>query len=601
MGHCHSMPHPNPVGTNTFLSDKIKGDHFCAPTGALPINIIADALLPEVAIPFLTGATAFAVAGGGRAAIMEGRIVPSSLDDKINKSNLFGMNSSRIDYCNGIGDKGEWYYNGENGGDCHFNSLHNTTQFNGSVCCDGQCPIIGEGVVCERANYLGNPIVCCFNDYECSGNFDDGFQTPARMRTCSKELRNLGSSTCRDVVMNVCGGDVLLEGETDFTQLWVPEGNVPINLGFERGIEYPMYMKNQPCVRALYRGIYGDAGCGMNLDSPDIGSVGFDPEGYEWGKKLVNKVILNYNQRSTGIFKTIDSDGYMDQSMYNVIQTICTKDPGLCKNTLSELCSTLTKKDLVDNPNALSWCGCYLNNDIYYEYTNIYGVQKECTPFCNRPNIIPSVDEDDRPIYCQQSTCIIDDISIKLALSSNGYGEGQIGNLNFTQICPGCGSCNVMRKIGSNEENNEVGNVNMEEDKKYLFSTSFIPLDKKEKKYTYIADLKSMGKNQNTEVNLERCRCHLSGSIVDLNSKIGSANILQNCGGTKCYDSYGNITDCNSTKTVIKPQTETGNGSIVIDPNEDQNKEKERKITYSIMIIIFVLFSFFVLFLIKKK
>jgi hypothetical protein len=86
----------------------------------------------------------------------------------------------------------------------------------------------------------------------------------------------------------------------------------------------------------------------------------------------------------------------------------------------------------VNDPSLQKWCGCYLPDAQYSRYTDVYRISKECTPSCNLKGVIPLPTSDGIGVKtCQQSTCVIDDISIEL-FSTN------VQDFSFTQMCSGC-------------------------------------------------------------------------------------------------------------------------------------------------------------------
>lgn len=532
MGNCKSYPDPNPDKTNTILKDKLKGEHFCSSSNFLPILLAGTIYAAEVfSGPIAAGIeTGLILSGKTHDKLFPGE---DYIEKKFDKSNILGLNDKRINYCKGIGDEDEWVFNGDTGNSCQYNDCHNTKEFPGGGCCKGCCAIAGKGVVCERSKYVGNPLVCCFNDYIISGDEIDGFQTPAKKRSCDVPYRDLGSKDCRDKIFDFCAGNLILSGQDDFTDAWVSNSSVNVNAPFERGSDYPQN-KKQPCLKALYRSLFGQRGAFMDINDASnqvLTSQDYDLEGLLWGKKLMKQVMEKYINSYGGLFKRIDEDGLQDIPMYNVIKRVCMKDPALCSDSLKNVCSKITEDDIIKNISALEWCGCYMNDDQYKKYTDFYNVNKECTPFCNRDNNIPLTDELGSVKICQQNICIMDDISIKLSNVISGGGK-----LNFNQVCSGCGKVNVVKDSVKNDSTKNSNSVEQNTNNYGFFN-------KDEKSKIINTSVTNNTLVNTNDMNVSRCECHLSNNLKVENSILDNINYIQNCGNLNCYNN-GNQSDC---------------------------------------------------------
>ena len=395
-------------------------------------------------------------------------------------------------YCNNIGDRfqgdkptdTEWTVldNDFEKGNCAFNDRHRGYKVgSGAACCKGECAIIGSGLRCVRQNFRADPFVCCFNDYACNSSEDPDscFQTPARQRTCHPLYRDLSTNYCRDIIFDYCSGDELLPTQNDWLEMWLEDSFVQINSKMMvsnlstvssiyneseninlRGLQYPLKQK-QPCLRAIARAITTSKVCDWEqLQNIDVVEGSINSEGFVWSKNLLNKVFKRYTQEGGSFLGGIDSDGInRDSSFYNTMWKICNQIPGLCTDILNDMCHSYTAADVATNPFLTPWCSCYLPESEYQKY-EVFGINKECTPLCNRTGVIPSVSATGQSNICQQTVCVLDETSVDLI---NTTFEG--GEINFNQICGSCGQSNVKQYY-------DFGNITTNENIDTNFSIS---------------------------------------------------------------------------------------------------------------------------------
>jgi hypothetical protein len=311
-----------------------------------------------------------------------------------------------------------------------------------------------------------------------------------------------------------------------------------------------------PCQQLFWRTLYGNqpmfknnfyAPFGTTATCPDgssicdntsippqqaaCGAIPFNGEPTDVGlanaQYMLESAVKKYI--STGASMTDESANGGSIAFQSWVYQVCQTYPNLCKNILEDtICNGISQEEILNDPYKLQWCGCYLSPESYGEYNTI-GVSQECTPFCNRPDVIPLVDPDTgNPKYCQQSVCIIDDVTITLArskLESQGLGGG---NLNFNQIC---NSCSASADNGTNSNT--------------LTSSNSVN-----------ASTTSEGVvNNNVSIN---CQCILKNfTLTTVGASIeGGINISQACNGNaKCYSSGsssgGNLleVDCHGSST----------------------------------------------------
>ena len=113
---------------------------------------------------------------------------------------------------------------------------------------------------------------------------------------------------------------------------------------------------------------------------------------------------------------------------------ICSKNPELCAEGLSLMCSSVNAETVSRRPLLLKWCGCYLDSSQYQKYESL-GVTRQCSPLCNVPQVIPLASVmagslSGRQLSpCDQTVCIIDNVSVTIA---NSLGAN---NVTLSQVC----------------------------------------------------------------------------------------------------------------------------------------------------------------------
>jgi hypothetical protein len=326
------------------------------------------------------------------------------------------------DFCDSISSAGEWEY-GHSGGYCYF---HDITNY-GEGCCHGTCGTpFGSKLYCRRVKFAGDDLTCCFKDFSCSGSC---FTDPGQNNTCSPDSRDITQKSCKDKVFDYCtaSGVYATDSADEFFNRWL--GTEPIGPYGET-----------PCYKALFKNLY--AGHSYRCQGVPLGPAAISSEGYKWSQQLFSAMMTKYKQFGGTLFPT-PNEG--TQIVLNpMIENICSEFPGICELALQDICSGQTINTLIDNIGAQKWCGCYMPDAQYSEYTNVYRIGRQCTPSCNMSGAIPlSNPSGIGSLKCTSNICVIDNISIELYASAI---EGGVNGLNFTQLCQSCttssaGSC----------------------------------------------------------------------------------------------------------------------------------------------------------------
>jgi len=270
-----------------------------------------------------------------------------------------------------------------------------------------------------------------------------------------------------------CTGADLSPTDTSWIERWVDAQGNP-----------------QSCIRALERNLFQNypeaTRCqtvgGLNLTGPcrpvtlpgtvtgipsdDPNSAGVDinalsADGVAWGTQLMNGVFTKYKDQGFVVGSVPGQLGY--NPFQNTLYSICCNAPIICQSGLTNTCSVYTAQRLSLNPNAANWCGCYLPDEEYQLYVEQFGINKECTPTCNRSTTIPLVAGDNTAILCNQSVCVINDVTINLNNTNLN------GGVNISQICGNCsGTLNsssscacIVQDTTIDAANAQLGNINL--------------------------------------------------------------------------------------------------------------------------------------------
>lgn len=440
-----------------------------------------------------------------------------------------GGNQYRTMFCESIGE-GEWE-TGYTGDSCSYNDCDKITSYGGG-CCKGCCGIAGRSVVCQRNSYKAAPLNCCFNDFACSPTYGSDihdktcFEDGSRFRTCDPGMRDMASSNCKARILDYCAPTVDMINEAgsivsnpDYSPDWlarwytnnytiIGENGVPKNV-------------NTPCLSAIYRNLYsqrqtvgysstmssteeiGGSSYSVNIgpENPTACTATYEPAapidsaGYAWAQNMLNSAITQYVSQGGNLLGQ-EGDIGVNSQFNAAVFGLCKQYPGLCTSTLRSICSSVTTDQLTKQVGALNWCGCNMQDSQYATYTNLYQINKECTPMCNQASVIPLADVTGlAPKRCLQDFCLMDKVAITLAESQVG-GTGM--GISFSQICSSCSGNNGNSSSGGNS-NNAAG-------------------------------------TGETISSSSKCSCIMSDLDIEaVNSSIQGINVSQNCANTTCY------------------------------------------------------------------
>jgi hypothetical protein len=257
-------------------------------------------------------------------------------------------------------------------------------------------------------------------------------------------------------------------------------------------------------------------------------------QGLLWCQKLAALALNKYQSEGYVIGVGVGMPGYhvFEQYFYVYATTI----PGFADPALLSLCTAQSTQGLLDSPGLIPWCGCFLPDSQYQEWTKLYQVSKACAPVCARQgNIRPGNPSNTGFDTCLDSMCIMDDITVQLA-------NVDAGNLSFTQVCGGCTTANVTATATSE-----------------------------------------------TSVT-SSCHCVIQNDTINImNARLGDIGLSQSCRNATCYgkdkDGQQIPVDCASGKALS--ETEKAG------PTTDNGPRNLMMIIYSVVALVIILFLIF--------
>ena len=377
----------------------------------------------------------------------------------------------RFQVCDAMSTEGEWIYNNP------YPTLNYNYNFGSSCTFDspaqgqeviGNCSS-GRRALCQRMSYEGDPLPCCLADDK-FGNVikaidsDTCFSDKAHQKTCPINNRdiisnqpgqiseNSYSGSCQQLVGDYCvGRDVT---DNSWMNRWQGE--------------------DSPCVHAVKRNLFTTNNIGGNVTTaagyyyPLLtpgqlydNSMFINSEGFAWSRDVIEEIMGRYRQDGFTLGTLPGYTGYND--FQNILYSICQNVPGLCQTQLNSMCGNDTTQRLINNPVRVQWCGCYMPNSEYATYQNNFGINRECTPICNRQgNIFQPNPSGLGRVTCQQGICVIDDVNLTLSATN------VTGDVSINQVCGGCGGqsscqCYILNTNITTVNSTIGGNINIDQ------------------------------------------------------------------------------------------------------------------------------------------
>lgn len=355
-------------------------------------------------------------------------------------------NPYRTEYCGKISSAGEWVSVtpplNEN---CAYGCSTLPIQCFGSKCVNGNS---GWGATCERVSFTGNPVECCFNDFNCNtGTVELCFSDSTRQNTCSDgnngepNHRSIVGTDCQDVIFNYCTGTG--DNSTEWLNRWFGPTGMTGTCSY--AIKRNLYRNSFPCGPVIE-----PIGGICNIPPP----LPYDSEGFFWAQSLISAAMEKYNLQGFNLGVSVGDVGYTPWQ--EIIYDLCCKYPGICQDGLQKVCSARTADRISRNPKTAQWCGCHLPIEEYEDYAAKYNIPPQCTSICNRVDTIPITGINGNPITCTQNVCIIDDITVNVISSQVA------GGIAFSQVCANCpaGGCScIISNATVDVVNSTIGGV----------------------------------------------------------------------------------------------------------------------------------------------
>jgi hypothetical protein len=264
-----------------------------------------------------------------------------------------------------------------------------------------------------------------------------------------------GAKTCHNNILEYCSGGDLNEDDSDSSWIrrWMNEDGTPRKKGCYDAVIRNVYYKSEGDYGLAVEndenlnaggGSVASGNCGAVINEINIMTGSNSVVGCQAAP--IDNIsdhpkITQANEIVEATMKSYSDDGFILGTLpgmagYNPFQDfmykyIFCRFPFLAKDTLKTTCGKYTTSQLETNPSIANLCGCYLRDIEYEKYVNLYQVNPECAPQCNRSLVIPLTDYDGKNIFCDQDTCIVDDVAINLAGSD-------VNNVNISQICGNC-------------------------------------------------------------------------------------------------------------------------------------------------------------------
>ena len=163
----------------------------------------------------------------------------------------------------------------------------------------------------------------------------------------------------------------------------------------------------------------------------NTGVLAYSPAGQLAVQDNVVNLFNTYFETNT---LTDDVTSPQFNNFQNTLLDLCINPtlPGVCTKFLTGYCGGFTRTNAVHSPTLTNFCGCYVTPDpIYLALTH----NPACDPLCHRALTSHTAVQTTGVIEsCDQNICAIDQVSVTV------QGSNVPGGVNFTTVCPGCGS-----------------------------------------------------------------------------------------------------------------------------------------------------------------
>lgn len=284
------------------------------------------------------------------------------------------------------------------------------------------CSWAGKRQKCARVAFNGDPLKCCRRSKFIQGSSLFCFDDDSKIRTCDPQFRGFAQPSCVPVMAGYCSND----SEEPYRDKWV--GNAT----------------TKDCRRFVQE----NAGK-LDFYGPVIGA-------------MITRYLITDNNPIT----SFETNGSNHDPFIETIIEVCRENPGACDDILTQKCQGVTREQLSNNVNLANLCGCFMA-DIEYEAYSQFGIERECDPVCALGSSVKlhntSTNNPAEFIECNQSICVIDDVTINILANSVA------GDVTFSQACGSCAgndgsSCRCyINDTSINAINSLIGDVTFEQ------------------------------------------------------------------------------------------------------------------------------------------
>ena len=205
---------------------------------------------------------------------------------------------------------------------------------------------------------------------------------------------------------------------------------------------------NNPCATFYSQDVYsGTGGAPVNQQALECSKTDF--------VEIFDRYIMTYGQ------KIVESgqDGF--NSMQNSLLDACRQLPGSCTPATQKYVGGLSRAQISGSQAWLNFYGCVSPPSSISQVASALSGAKQCDPLCNRVGNIRLATPEGKPLECERTVCVIDDVTIN-AIESNAE------SVNFNQVCnicaTGSGCTCIISGVDINEVWSQIGQANFNQD-----------------------------------------------------------------------------------------------------------------------------------------
>lgn len=283
----------------------------------------------------------------------------------------------------------------------------------------GSCSWAGARQRCKRVAFNGAALACCRRSKNINGTDLFCFDSDDKKRTCAPQFRGFLQPSCVPVMQTYCSDNT----ETSYPNKWTGTPST------------------KDCLRFVQE------------NSTDI----------NFYKPVIDAMVRRYLITEGRPITSYQSSGNAHDPFVDTIVQVCRASPGACDDVLKIKCAGVQREDLSNNVNLANLCGCFMP-DAEYAKLSSFGIDRECDPVCAIGSAVPYLDplssEPAKFKKCNQSICVIDDVTINILANS------VTGDISFAQACGSCasnagtGSCRCyIQDVELTAINSKIGDV----------------------------------------------------------------------------------------------------------------------------------------------